>query len=259
MYRPRVIPCLLLKGQGLIKTRKFRNPTYLGDPVNIVRIFNDKEVDELILLDVGATVEGKKPPFELLSKTVDECFMPIGYGGGIRDISDVKRILNLGVEKVSINSYAVENPTFVRSVADLFGSQSVIVSIDVKKDFTGRYHVCTHGGRRRTGLDPAKFAVKMEAMGAGELFLTCIDRDGTMEGYSIDLIKSVANAVSIPLVACGGAGNVNDLAAAVMTGGASAAAAGSMFVFQGRHRAVLISYPSAHELEQVFKLAAHGE
>jgi cyclase len=250
--RPRVIPCLLLRNKGLVKTVRFKDPTYLGDPINIVRIFNDKEVDELVFLDITATVEGRKPPFKLLSEIASECFMPLGYGGGIRDLEDARAILSLGVEKVVVNSYAVENPSFIRAAADRFGSQSVVVSVDVKRSLWGKYEVFTHSGSKATGLDPVRLAVEMERAGAGELLLNSIDRDGAMQGYDIDLIKRVSDAVGIPLVACGGARTVHDLADAVQRGGASAAAAGSMFVFQGPHRAVLINFPTAAELKETF-------
>jgi cyclase len=252
MMRPRVIPCLLLLKKGLVKTIKFKDPVYLGDPINVVKIFNDKEVDELIFLDITATLEGRQPPFEYLAEIASECFMPLGYGGGVHSLEDVRKLLNLGLEKVSINSYAVENRSFIREAADVFGSQSIVVSIDVKKDFFGKEQVYTHSGKKATGLDPVRFAVEMAEMGAGELLLNSIDRDGTMKGYDLELIKRVSRAVDIPVVACGGAGSVRDLAAAVKEGGASAAAAGSLFVFQGRHRAVLISYPSAQELQDAF-------
>lgn len=252
MIRTRAIPCLLLRNRGLVKTVRFKNPTYLGDPINIVRIFNDKEVDELIFLDITATVENREPPFKLISEIASECFMPLCYGGGVRSLEDIKEILSLGVEKVSINSYAVENPSFIRAAADLFGSQSIVVSIDVKKSFFGKYEVFTQSGQKATGLDPVRFAVEMEQMGAGELLLNSIDRDGTMQGYDIELIKRVAESVNIPLIACGGARTVNDLADAVKKGGASAVAAGSMFVFYGPHRAVLINFPTSRERQEAF-------
>ena len=252
MLRTRVIPCLLLRNLGLVKTVKFKDPKYLGDPINIVRIFNDKEVDELVFLDITATVENKKPPFELVERIASECFMPLCYGGGVRSLEDMKALFNLGIEKVAVNSYAVENPAFIQAAADLFGSQSVIVSIDVKRNRQGRYEVFTHSGKKATGLDPVKFAAEMEEQGAGELLLSSIDRDGTMQGYDIEIIRRVSGAVSIPVVACGGAGRVQDLVAAVKQGGASAAAAGSMFVFQGPHRAVLITYPTYQELQEAF-------
>jgi cyclase len=252
MFRPRVIPCLLLKNQGLVKTLRFKNPKYLGDPINIVKIFNDKEVDELVFLDIAATVEGREPPYALLEDIASEAFMPLGYGGGIRTLDQIRTILGLGVEKAVINTSAFENPGLVSEAAGIVGSQSVVVSIDVKKGFWGRYEVCTRGGRKSTGLDPVAFAGEMERLGAGELVVNSIDRDGTMKGYDLDLIRAVTDRVNIPVVACGGAGSVADLARAVKEGRASAAGAGSMFVFHGPHRAVLISYPRDEELKKAF-------
>lgn len=252
LMRPRVIPVLLLRNRGLIKTVRFKDPTYLGDPINVVKIFNDKEVDELVFLDITATIEGRRPPFDTLAEIASECFMPLGYGGGVHTLEDVKIILSVGIEKVSINSHAVENPMFVRQAADQVGSQSIVVSIDVKKTMLGRYQVVTQGGRRATSLDPVRFAVQMAEMGAGEILLNSVERDGTMQGYDIELIKKVSHSVDIPVVACGGAAKIDDLAAAVRDGGASAAAAGSMFVFQGKHRAVLISYPDEQALRAAF-------
>jgi cyclase len=250
MIRPRVIPALLLKGQGLVKTVKFKDPKYLGDPINIVRIFNDKEVDELVFLDITATNEKRRPPFEMLGKITSECFMPLGYGGGIRNLDDVKTLLSLGIEKVILNTIAVENPAFVTEVAGYAGSQAVVVSMDIKKGLLGKYEVVTHSGKTGTGLDPVRHALEMEKRGAGELFVNSIDRDGTMQGYDLDLVRRVAEAVNIPMVACGGAGKVQHLAEAIQQG-ASAAAAGSIFVFQGPLRGVLISYPSQEELRRV--------
>lgn len=252
MLSTRVIPCLLLKDRGLVKTVRFRDPTYIGDPINAVKIFNDKEVDELVFLDISATCEGRKPPYRVIAEIASECFMPLGYGGGIRSVDDVKHVLALGVEKVIINSYAVERPGFIREVADRCGGQSIVVSIDVKRTLWGRYEVYTQGGCKATGLDPAEHARNMEAQGAGEILLTSVDRDGTMSGFDIDLIRKVAGAVGVPVIACGGAGNLQHLADAVKLGGASAISAGSMFVFHGRHRAVLISYPARRELETLF-------
>ena len=249
MIRPRVIPCLLLKNDGLVKTVKFKDPKYLGDPINIVRIFNDKEVDELIFLDILATVENRRPNFELLGKITSECFMPLGYGGGIRTLEDVKQLLAMGVEKIVLNTSAVENPSLIRAAADYAGSQAVVISLDVKKTLLGKYEVYTRGGKKGTGLDPVKFAVEMEKQGAGELFLNSIDRDGTMQGYDLELVRRVADSVTVPVVACGGAGNIQHLAEAIQAG-ASAAAAGSMFVFQGPLRGVLISYPAQEELKR---------
>lgn len=251
MLKIRVIPCLLLKNNGLVKTVKFKDPKYVGDPINAVKIFNEKEVDELIFLDITATIEKKKPNFKVISDIASECFMPFGYGGGIRDLNDVRELFNLGIEKVIINSYAFEKPLFIKEASTIFGAQSIIVSIDVKKNLFGKYEVLTHSGQKNTKLDPVKFAKQMEDMGAGELFLNSIDRDGTMQGYDFELIKKVSESVNIPVIACGGAGKLQDFDDAVKRGGASGVAAGSMFVFYGKHRAVLISYPSIRELKTI--------
>ncbi len=252
MIPTRVMPCLLLRGAGLVKTVRFKEPKYLGDPRNVVKIFNEKEVDELVILDITATPERHKPRFDLVREIVSEAFMPVAYGGGIRDIEDAKTMLALGVEKIVVNTYAVENPRFIREAADLFGSQSVVVCMDIKKGFFGKYEVFTNGGRKGTKLDPVTFAARMQEIGAGELVVNSIDRDGTMQGYDIELIRSVTSAVSIPVIACGGAGKVEDFGEAVRSGGASAVAAGSLFVFQGKHRAVLISYPEPDVLKRTF-------
>jgi imidazole glycerol-phosphate synthase subunit HisF len=249
MLRTRVIPCLLLKNHGLVKTVKFRDPKYVGDPINAVRIFNDKEVDELLFLDITASVEGRRPPFKVISEIASECFMPLGYGGGIRSLEDIRTLFFSGVEKACINSCAVENPSFIKSASDTFGSSSIVVSIDVKRNLFGKNMVYAYSGRRNTGLDPVEYAKQVEEMGAGEILLNSIDRDGTMQGYDVELVKKLSDAVTIPVVACGGAGKLKDINEVLDKGGASAAAAGSLFVFHGRHRAVLISYPSKHELE----------
>jgi cyclase len=252
VLRTRVIPCLLLKGQGLVKTVKFKNPKYVGDPVNAVKIFNDKEVDELIFLDIEATAEGRRPPIKLISEIASECFMPLSYGGGLRDLEDIKTIFNLGVEKVIINSYAIENPSFVNEASRLYGSQSIVVAVDVKKKSKDKYEVLSRSGNKKTGLDPVEHVMRMERLGAGEIFLNSIDRDGTMQGYDIELIKRITETVSIPVIVCGGAGKIEDFVDAVKKGGASAVAAGSLFVFHGKYRAVLISYPAIEELMHAF-------
>lgn len=249
MLRTRVIPCLLLQRKGLVKTVQFQKPKYVGDPINAVRIFNDKEVDELTFLDITATVENYPPQFDLIHDIATECFMPFGYGGGIRDIETAGKLLKLGSEKVVFNS-AATNLDLITEAADVFGSQSVIVSIDVKHSRLSKYKVYIHSGTRNTGLNPVQFAREVETAGAGEIFLNSIDRDGTMDGYDIPLLKSVTDVVSIPVVACGGAGSLGHFKEAITEGGASAVAAGSMFVFHGPHRAVLISYPTQDELQQ---------
>ena len=249
MLRTRVIPSLLLQGRGLVKTVKFKDPTYVGDPINAVRIFNDKEVDELVFLDITATLENRKPQLDLIKDIATGCFMPFGYGGGIHDVETAREILRLGSEKVVINSAAADFK-FLREAADNFGSQSVVVSIDVKKARFGKYEVYTHSGTKGTGLNPVQFARDVETHGAGEIILNSIDQDGTMRGYDLDLLHQVTQQVNIPVVAAGGAGHLEHFQQAVLKGGASAVAAGSMFVFHGRHRAVLINYPSQDELKK---------
>lgn len=250
MIRPRVIPALLLKGQGLVKTIKFKDPKYLGDPINVVKIFNEKGVDEIVLLDITATPENRGPKFDMLKDIASEAFIPLAYGGGIRSMEDIRKLLSIGIEKLIMNTSAVETPSLLREVADHAGSQAVVASIDVKKNFLGKYEVFTHCGQKKTGLDPVKQAVEMEKMGVGEIIINSIDRDGTMQGYDIDLVRKVADAVSVPVVACGGAGNLTHVAEVIKQGHASAAAAGSLFVFQGPLRGVLINYPSQKELKE---------
>jgi cyclase len=249
MLKIRVMPCLLVSNGRLVKTVRFRNPAYVGDPVNAIKIYNEKEVDELILLDITATVEGRKPDFSFLSEVADECFMPLAYGGGICDIDDISRIFSLGIEKVAINSYALENPSFVEKAAAVFGSQSILLSMDVKKNLFGKYRVYGRGGRNGTDHEPAAWAARMERIGAGEILLNSIDQDGTMEGYDTTLIRKVTEAVTVPVIACGGAGRIQDFKMAVEEGGASAVAAGSMVVYQGKNKGVLINFPSRDDLK----------
>lgn len=250
---PRVIPSLLLHGGALVKTVRFSQPKYVGDPINAVKIFNEKEVDELVLLDIAATIEGTAPAFDLIGEIASECFFPLAYGGGLRHISDIRTVLSLGTEKAVICSEAIETPKFVREAAEIFGSQSIVVSIDVRRSIWGKYHVYTRSGRQKRTKDVIATAVEMAQMGAGEIILTSIDRDGTGKGYDLELIKRLTAEVDIPVVASGGAGSVADLVAAINVGGASAVAAGSLFVFHGPQRAVLISYPDQTELAHAFE------
>jgi imidazole glycerol-phosphate synthase subunit HisF len=250
MLRTRVMPCLLLRNRGLVKTVRFRNPTYVGDPINTVRIYNQMEVDELIFLDITATREGKEPQFKLIAEIASECFMPFSYGGGVRSIEHIARLHQLGAEKVAINSCAEDAPDLITEAARRYGSQAVIVSMDVHRRFFGRYAVHTRGGTRNTGIDPVTWAKRAEDAGAGEILLTSIDQDGTFAGYDTELIAQVAAAVGVPVIACGGAGRAQHFTDAV-NAGASAVAAGSMVVFQGPNRAVLINFPSRAELEAV--------
>jgi cyclase len=250
MLQARVIPCLLINGSGLVKTARFKNPKYVGDPINAVRIFNDKEVDELTVLDINRKEEEKTPQFELIAQIAGECFMPLSYGGGVRNINQIEKLLTIGVEKVILNSAAVHTSELIKQAADFIGSQSIVVSIDVKKSTFGKYHIYTHGGRKKINIDLLGHAAHMEKLGAGELLLTSMDRDGTQEGYDLKLIKNITDTVSIPVIASGGAGKLNDFEGAIKNGGASAVAAGSMFVFYGKHRAVLINYPSQEDLKK---------
>lgn len=238
----------MLKGNRLVKTIRYDNALYIGDPLNAIRIFNEKEVDELIILDIEASTGGKGPPIKMIREMAGECFMPLCYGGGIRSVEDINEILSAGVEKVAINTFVVENPQFIEKAAEAFGSQSIVISLDVKMNEKGKYEVFTGRGKKPTGLIAADFAQLVQEMGAGEIVLNSIDRDGTLQGYDIDLIKSVSSVVSIPVIASGGAGKLSHLVEAINLGGASAVAVGSMFVLHGKHRAVLISYPSLKEL-----------
>lgn len=251
MLKIRVIPCLLLKNDGLVKSVKFNNPTYVGDPINAVKIFNDKEVDELLFIDIDASKNGKEPNFSLISRISCEAFMPFGYGGGITHIDHVKKLTRLGVEKVSLNAFAQKNPDFITQASEIAGSQSVVASVDVKKDLLGRYRVYDYIRKKTTAFDPVEYAMLMEQKGAGEILLNSVDRDGTFSGYDTELIKKVAKAVRVPVVALGGAGNIQHFKQAVENG-ASAVAAGSFFIFYGPHRAVLITYPEKKELKELF-------
>lgn len=253
MFRPRVIPILLLRNLGLVKSVKFKDHRYIGDPINAVKIFNDKKADELVFLDILASKEGRLPNHDLIQKISDESNMPFAYGGGIRSLDNIRDALKYGAEKVVINSAAITNPAFVRQAAEEFGTSTIVVSVDVKKNLFGKYIVFTHSGTTKTDLDPLRICLELENAGAGEIILNSIDRDGTMEGYDIDLLHLVTKNTSIPIVAAGGAGSFTDFKKAVKEGGASAVAAGSMFVFHGPRRAVLISFPTHQELEVMFK------
>lgn len=250
MLRTRVIPALLLRGESLVKTERFGRFRYIGDPCNTVRIFNELEVDELAFLDITATQEGRGPNFALLQDIATECFMPLSYGGGLRSFEDAARVFDTGFEKVVINSHAVERPDFIHEVARVYGSQAVVASIDVKRTLLGGERVVTHGGRRRHRFAPVDWACEMERRGAGEILLTAIDREGTWSGFDIDLVRRVADAVSIPVIAHGGAGGVADIVRAVREGGASSVAVGSMVVFQKKGMGVLVNFPPQSELQE---------
>jgi imidazole glycerol-phosphate synthase subunit HisF len=249
----RIIPCLLLRNNGLVKTVKFRDSTYIGDPINTVKIFNEKEVDEIFFLDIDATKLKKEPPYELIQNIASECFMPFAYGGGIHSLQQIERIIKSGSEKVIINTRAYLDKDFLREAVRQFGSSTIAVSIDVKREFLKGNIVYIDGGTKSTGANPVEYAKRIEGDGAGEILINSIDRDGIMEGYDIELIKSVSGSIRIPIIACGGAGKLNDFSLAIKQGGASAVAAGSFFVFHGKRRAVLITYPSYSEISDLFK------
>jgi cyclase len=249
---PRIIPVLLLNKSGLYKTLKFKDPKYIGDPLNAVKIFNDKEVDELIFLDIHASSENRKPDFNYLEQIASECFMPLCYGGGISTIEEIKKLINIGIEKISLNSIALKDPSFIRKAADEFGSSTIVVSIDAKKNFWGKYEIFNRGKFKFSFSDPEQFAVEMNKLGAGEIMINSVDKDGTQSGYDLELIRKVAAAVDIPVIASGGASSLEDFKQAISQSKASALAAGSMFVFHGKHRAVLISYPNQNDLRKTF-------
>lgn len=246
---PRIIPVLLLSPDGVVKTQRFRDPKYVGDPINALRVFNEKEVDEIVILDIDATREGRAPNVARAQELAGECFMPIAFGGGIRTPQQAEALFAVGVEKVVIGSGMIEATAAVTEIARAVGAQSVAGCLDVKRTWLGRYEVCIRNGRVATGKDPVELARKWEQCGVGEIIIQSIDRDGTMTGYDLAMIEKVAAAVRIPVVACGGAGKLDDFAQAIRSG-ATAAAAGSMFVFHGKHRAVLITYPTPAELSR---------
>lgn len=251
MLKPRVIPCLLLRGRGLCKTVKFSDPKYVGDPINAVKIFNEKEVDELLLLDITATPEKREPNFELIGDIASECFMPLAYGGGVTSIDQIRRLHRVGVEKVSLNSAAYHNRKLVEEACAVFGSSSIVAAIDVKKTLFGRYEVWINSGKTNTKEDPVRYAEQLARLGVGEILVNSIDRDGTMGGFDLTLLKNITSAVDAPVIGCGGAGTLDHVREAISKTGVNAVAAGSMFVFHGKHKAVLINYPTPAQLEEL--------
>jgi cyclase len=249
MLRTRVIPCLLIQNGSLVKTIRFKNARYVGDPVNTARIFNELEVDELIVLDIRATLEKRCPDYNLLRQLAEECFMPLSYGGALTSLEEIQTVFSLGFEKVALNTAAVERPEIISKAADRFGSQSIIGSIDVRRNLFGNYYVATASGTRRTDKDPAQWAVELQTLGVGEILLTSIDKEGTWSGYDLELTRRVTSAITVPLIAHGGAGVIADIGRVTREAGAAAAALGSMVVFQGRDRGVLVNFPDRRKLE----------
>jgi imidazole glycerol-phosphate synthase subunit HisF len=253
MLRPRIIPCLLVQDKGLVKTVGFKDPKYVGDPINAVRIFNEKEVDELMVLDIDATRDNREPDFKMIENLAAECRMPLCYGGGVKTVEQAQRIFELGVEKIAISSVAIENPDIVAKIAKRVGNQSVIIVLDVKKNFWGKYEVFTHNGKKNTNKSPMELAKQFEQLGAGEIVINSIDNDGVMKGYDMNLIDKVRESITLPMSVLGGAGSLKDIAQLIAKHGIIGAAAGSLFVFKGVYKAVLINYPTRLEKDELIK------
>ena len=254
MLRPRIIPCLLVQNGGLVKTMKFGNGKYVGDPINAVRIFNEKEVDELMVVCIDATTHDHEPNYSLIKNLAAECRMPLCYGGGVKTVEQIQKIISLGVEKVAMSSAAVSTPELISDAAARVGSQSVVIVMDVKEVGGNgrRYEIFTHNGTKPTGLNPVDFAKRSEALGAGEVVVNSIDQDGVMKGYDLNLITQIRESISLPMTALGGAGSLKDIGTLINKHGIIGAAAGSLFVFKGKFRAVLINYPSRDEKDALF-------
>tara|TARA_B110000008_G_scaffold194437_1_gene192969 strand:+ start:416 stop:1192 length:777 start_codon:yes stop_codon:yes gene_type:complete len=253
MLRPRIIPCLLVSNKGLVKTVKFKNPKYVGDPINAVRIFNEKETDELMILDIDATKLNKEPDYRSIEFWASECRMPLCYGGGIKTVEQAQRIFSLGVEKVALSSEAIYNTKIISKIAERVGSQSVVVVLDAKKKTFGGYELFTHNASKSTGLNAIDFAKRCVQEGAGEIVINSIDREGTMKGYDLDLIRKVRNVIDTPMTVLGGAANLDDLGKLISEFGIIGASAGSLFVFKGKYKAVLINYPGKADKDSLIK------
>ena len=254
MLRPRIIPALLIRNKGLVKTVKFKDGKYVGDPINAVKIFNEKEVDELIVLDIDATTENRAPDFELIKNLAVECRMPFCYGGGVKTVDQARKIISLGAEKVAMSSAIIQTPNLVKDLAKAVGLQSIVVVLDVKKrGLFGKYEIVTKNGTKSTGINPIKFAQELEQLGIGELVINSVDNDGMMKGYDLKLIKQIRDCVSLPITVLGGAGTLADIGNLIKEHGVIGAAAGSLFVFKGKYKAVLINYPNQEQKESLYK------
>ena len=253
MLRPRIIPSLLIQDNGLVKTVNFKNPKYVGDPINAVRIFNEKEVDELAIFDIDATAKGLEPNYSLIERIANQSRMPLCYGGGVKTLEQAQKIFGLGIEKIALSSAVLQNPKLITEIAERVGSQSVIVVLDVKKKLFGGYEVYTHNGKKATGINPFKFVEEAQKLGAGEIVINSIDQDGVMKGYDMSLIDKVREKISLPLTVLGGAGTLNDIKQVIDKHGIIGVAAGSLFVFKGVYKAVLINYPTFEEKEKLIK------
>jgi cyclase len=251
MLRPRIIPCLLVHESGLVKSVQFKNYKYIGDPINAVRIFNEKQSDELMLIDIDATVNNNEPNYKLIQNIASECRMPLCYGGGIKNVEQAQNIFSLGVEKIALSSILIEVPKLISKIASKVGSQSVVAVLDIKKKMFGGYELYTHNGKKSTGINPIEFIKKIEELGAGEIVINSIDQDGMMNGYDLKLVEQVRNSTSLPLTVLGGAGSMTDIGNLIQNYGIIGAAAGSLFVFKGVYKAVLINYPSTIEKDNI--------
>ncbi len=252
MLRPRIIPSLLVHGKGLVKTVRFKNPKYVGDPLNAVKIFNEKEVDELAVFDIDATVFGLEPDYGLIEKLANQSRMPICYGGGVKTVEQAQKIFGLGIEKIALSSSVINNPNLISKISDRVGAQSVIVVLDVKKKIFGGYEIYTHNGKKNTGINPVAFAAKAQKLGAGEIIINSIDNDGMMNGYDYKIVDSIRNQITLPLTVLGGAGSLEDIKEVVKKYNIIGVAAGSLFVFKGPYKAVLINYPSKKIKNQIY-------
>ena len=252
MLRPRIIPSLLLQDNGLVKTVNFKNPKYVGDPINAVRIFNEKEVDELAVFDIDATAKGLEPNYSLIERIANQSRMPLCYGGGVKTVEQAQKIFGLGIEKIALSSAVLQNPDLITEIADRVGGQSVIVVLDVKKKLFGGYEVYTHNGKKTTGINPFDFAAKAQELGAGEILINSIDQDGLMKGYDLTLIDKVRERITLPLTVLGGAGSLSDIKKVIDKHRIIGVAAGSLFVFKGVYKAVLINYPTKADKENIY-------
>jgi cyclase len=254
MLRPRIIPSLLIHDNGLVKTVNFKNPKYVGDPINAVKIFNEKVVDELAIFDIDATVLGKEPNYSLIERLASQSMMPLCYGGGVKTVEQAQRIFSLGIEKIALSSAVLHDPKLITEISDRVGAQSVIVVLDIKKKLLGGYEVYTHNGKKATGINPFKFVEEAQKLGAGEIVINSIDKDGVMKGYDLDLIAKVREKISLPMTVLGGAGSLDDIEKVIDQHGVIGVAAGSLFVFRGPYKAVLINYPTQLEKNKIFKI-----
>jgi cyclase len=254
MLRPRIIPSLLIHDNGLVKTVNFKNPKYVGDPINAVKIFNEKAVDELAVFDIDATVLGKEPNYSLIERLASQSMMPLCYGGGVKTVEQAQRIFSLGIEKIALSSAVLQNPKLITEISDRVGAQSVIVVLDVKKKLLGGYEVYTHNGKKATGINPFKFVEEAQKLGAGEIVINSIDKDGVMKGYDLELIAKIREKISLPMTVLGGAGSLQDIEKVIDSHGVIGVAAGSLFVFKGPYKAVLINYPTQLEKNKIFKI-----